>query len=408
MTIDSWEKLATSTVANEATVELQLVQPLLGLLGYGMEDIAPKYPIKFQKGRKGRPHEADFAIFNGRDRSKDDALLVVEAKKTGEPLANARQQAESYAANIGAPFFLCTNGETIEVWQIQLAGSSECVVTGQVEDILSLQSKLEMLLRKEAAIDYKRQVQRPTFSGQRPDIDAYLTQQFEAFKTRSIERRLRFGQSTIVISSELLSRYARGCVVEAPSGFGKSTLAASLMKDLALGYAQSRKIPIYAWLPDAFRLGVNFRDFLVERIRPHCPAMVKSVLIEALRSDGGWLVLDGMERLSDECAENLSTELRLLQQDFPRLGVIVFGRRQRLVDSNLPVLTLCELNEEEQRQVAMLTFNNKGWCSNFFSSMPSSLRRLAGVCRYSLHNFQLDTPRMGVFPFMPRNFFPVG
>lgn len=379
MTIDSWDKLAGAAAADEATVELQLVQPLLLLLGYGKEDIAPKHSVIFQQGRKGRPHEADFAIFNGGDRSKADALLVVEAKKAGESLADARQQAESYAANIGAPFLLCTNGEVIEVWQMQPAGASDLVVAGQVSHLLSLQSKLEVLLRKEAAVEYKRQIQRPSLVDKGPDLAAYLKQQLEAFMNHGIERRLRFGQTTMVMSGELLSRYARGFVVEAPSGLGKSTLAASLMSELVLGHAQTQKIPIHVWLPDAFRPGVNFRGFLVERIRSHCPAVVESVLVEVFRASGGWLVLDGMERLSEEHVEALSTELRLLQQDFPRLGVVVFGRRQRIADSALPVLTLCELNEEEQRQVAMLTFKNEGWCSSFFSSIPSSFRRLAGV-----------------------------
>jgi hypothetical protein len=379
MTIDAWGALASATAGNEATVELQFVLPLLSLLGYGKEDIAPKYPVTFQEGRKGRRHEADFVVFSGRGRSKAHALIVVEAKRAGETLADASLQAESYAAHVGAPFLLCTNGETIEIWQLQLAGVSERVVAGQIVDILSLQSKLEALLRKEAAVEYKRSTQRPSLVGKGPDLTSYLTQQLEAFNNDGIERRLKFGQSTIVMSCELLNQHARGCVVEGPSGFGKSTLAASLMKESLLGYAQTQKIPIHVWLPDAIRPGTNFRGFLVERIRPHCPAVVESVLFDAFRVDGGWLILDGMERLSEESVEALSTEVRLLQQDFPRLGVVVFGRCQRLVDSALPVLTLCELNEEEQRKVAMLTFKNEGMCSTFLQSMPSSLRRLAGV-----------------------------
>lgn len=379
MTIDSWERLVSAVADNEATVELQLVLPLLKLLGYGREDIAPKHPVIFQEGRRGRPHEADFAIFNGQGRSKADALLVVEAKKAGEALADAALQAESYAASLGAPFLLCTNGVAIEVWQMQLAGVSNQVVVGKVVDILSIQSKLEALLRKEAAVEYKRKIQRPSLAGKGPDLTAYLTQQLEVFKDDGIERRLKFGQSTMVMSGELLGRYVRGCVVEGPSGFGKSTLAATLMNASLLAYAQTQKIPVHIWLPDAFRPGTNFRDFLVERIRPHCLTMVESVLVEAFRVNGGWLILDGMERLSEESVEVLSTEVRLLQQDFPRLGVILFGRRQRLVDSALPVLTLCELNQEEQRKLAMLTFGNEGRCSSFFQAMPSSLRRLASV-----------------------------
>lgn len=379
MTIDSWGKLARTVTGNEATVELLVVLPLLKILGYSSEDIAPKYPVIFQEGRRGRRHEADFAVFNGQGRSKADALLVVEAKKTDEDLTDASHQAESYAASLGAPFFLCTNGDAIEVWQTQPAGSCNQVVGGKVADILSIQSKLEALLRKEAVVEYKLKIQRPSLAGKGPDLAAYLAQQLEVFKDHGTERRLKFGQSTMVMSGELLSRYVRGCVVEGPSGFGKTTLATSLMNASLLAYAQTQRIPIHIWLPDAFLPGTNFRDFLVERIRPHCLAMVKSVLVEAFRANGGWLILDGMERLSGKNVEALSTEVRLLQQDFPRLGVVLFGRCQRLVDSALPVLTLCELNEEEQRKVAMLTFENEGWCSSFFHAMPSPLRQLARV-----------------------------
>ncbi len=163
-------------------------------------------------------------------------------------------------------------------------------------------------------------------------------------------------------------------------GFGKSLLAATLMNASLLAYAQTQKIPVHIWLPDAFRPGTNFSNFLVERIRPHCLTMVESVLVEAFRVNGGWLhPRRNGASFRRKRREVLSTEVRLLQQDFPRLGVILFGRRQRLVDSALPVLTLCDFNQEEQRKLPMLTFGNEGRCSSFFQAMPSSLRRLASV-----------------------------
>ncbi len=88
---------------------------------------------------------------------------------------------------------------------MQLAGVSNQVVVGKVVDILSIQSKLEALLRKEAAVEYKRKIQRPSLAGKGPDLTAYLHSSLRLFKDDGIERRLKFGQSTIVMSGELLA-----------------------------------------------------------------------------------------------------------------------------------------------------------------------------------------------------------
>ena len=58
-----WEGIGSGSFANEATVETRLVYPLLEVLGYGHKDIHSKFPVKFHEGRKGRPNEADFAVF---------------------------------------------------------------------------------------------------------------------------------------------------------------------------------------------------------------------------------------------------------------------------------------------------------------------------------------------------------
>jgi predicted type IV restriction endonuclease len=160
---ESWGALTQSVVGNEATVEVRFVLPLLGLLGYDQDDIAPKHPAIFQEGRRGRSHEADFAIFNGVSRTKESALLVVEAKKSGESLAQAQLQAESYTANLGTPFLLRTNRETVEIWQTQFGRDAEMVLRGRVIDILQIQSKLEALLRKDA-VAFKKAYTRHTLS----------------------------------------------------------------------------------------------------------------------------------------------------------------------------------------------------------------------------------------------------
>ena len=103
---------------SEADVELRLVLPLLHALDYENDDIAPKYPVVFQEGRVGRRPEADFVCFWGLLRTRDNALLVVEVKKPGEALTDAKAQGESYAQNLRAPLLLLTNGEVLEIGRL--------------------------------------------------------------------------------------------------------------------------------------------------------------------------------------------------------------------------------------------------------------------------------------------------
>src|SRR4051812_48567574 len=82
---DFWSSIPSAQdLRGEGEVELRLVVPLLYELGYEAHDIASKYPVMFQKGKTGHPHEADIVCFYGPLHNKDTSLLVVEAKRPGE------------------------------------------------------------------------------------------------------------------------------------------------------------------------------------------------------------------------------------------------------------------------------------------------------------------------------------
>ncbi|MCQ4437365.1 hypothetical protein NO135_20440, partial [Clostridioides difficile] len=98
---DFWSNVPTfDKLGNEAAVEVQLVLPLLGALGYEGDDISPKYPVVFQEGRAGRKPEADFVCFWQGIQTRDNSLVVVEAKNPSEDLVDAKAQGESYAQNL--------------------------------------------------------------------------------------------------------------------------------------------------------------------------------------------------------------------------------------------------------------------------------------------------------------------
>jgi type I site-specific restriction endonuclease len=125
---DFWSDIAGVDLRGEGNVELRLVIPLLHALGYEDEDIDSKYPVVFQEGRLGRKPEADFVCFHGPLHNRDTSLLVVETKRQGEELPDGKAQGESYAANLRAPLLLLTNGEALEIWQLQKTQDSECVL----------------------------------------------------------------------------------------------------------------------------------------------------------------------------------------------------------------------------------------------------------------------------------------
>jgi hypothetical protein len=92
----------------EKEVEIRFVLPLLSLLGYSEKDRADGYPVNIYTGVKKSVKEADFVLFNGKNRAEDNALLVIEAKSVGKKLDKHIHQARSYAMWLGTPYYLVT------------------------------------------------------------------------------------------------------------------------------------------------------------------------------------------------------------------------------------------------------------------------------------------------------------
>ncbi|MHC1701524.1 MAG: type I restriction enzyme HsdR N-terminal domain-containing protein [Humidesulfovibrio sp.] len=155
---DPWLATISSKAFNsEKEVEIRFVLPLMERLGYSEEDRADGYPVEQIVGVRKTRTEADFVLFNGLNRCKDSALLVVEAKNVGKNLADHIGQARSYAMFLGTPYFLVTNGNDIRVFLYRSPIESDVEVFKSTRrDISSTFPALYNLVSKQAVVAYKQ------------------------------------------------------------------------------------------------------------------------------------------------------------------------------------------------------------------------------------------------------------
>jgi hypothetical protein len=119
---DAWfATLENRLFESEREVEYYFIAPLLERLGYVEDDIAIGYPVQMHEGVSRVTKEADFVLFNGTERSKEAALLIIEAKKKAKIASkpqteDAVGQARSYAMWLTTPYYLVTNGDEVRVY----------------------------------------------------------------------------------------------------------------------------------------------------------------------------------------------------------------------------------------------------------------------------------------------------
>ncbi|MDD4906909.1 MAG: type I restriction enzyme HsdR N-terminal domain-containing protein, partial [Methylobacter tundripaludum] len=218
-----WNNIKNAKFGNEADVELRLVIPLLHALGYNDSDIRSKYPVVFQEGRKGRRPEADFVVFYGTPHNKNTSLIVVEAKAPDESFGDAKRQGESYASNIRAPFLLLTDGNNLEIWQLQSAQESECILRTSILSLCSVRGQVEACLAKDAAFAYCRSLYHKNMLDVTEDFGGYEIAELNRTTKyqRVIERTLsnHGGNQEIFHNSRSLSDRARHSAYCMSNGF---------------------------------------------------------------------------------------------------------------------------------------------------------------------------------------------
>lgn len=113
-----FQRMQTRAFESEREVETYFIAPLLEELGYEYDDIAIGYSVDTFKGVRRTKTEADFALFNGPNREREDVLLVVEAKKSDKNItADNIGQARFYAQELMPACYIVTNGQQIMVFR---------------------------------------------------------------------------------------------------------------------------------------------------------------------------------------------------------------------------------------------------------------------------------------------------
>jgi len=383
---DFWNNLPTTEeMRGEANVELRLVIPLLHALGYEPADIDSKYPVIFQEGRLGRKPEADLVCFYGPLHNKDTSLVVVEAKTLGEALPDGKSQGDSYAANLRAPLLLLTNGEELEVWQLQATRESTRVLAIPVSALTAERGMVESVLGKEAVLNYCRSFHVKTILEASTDYGPYETAELArlALYTRSIGRTLHDAQereiARIVDKNALLTRYSSGSIVVAPSGYGKSTLSRHLLCQAIekRWRGDNERLPFEVPLPDVEQTSITILEFMRQRLAAHCPGVTSASFTRLLRDVGATAFCDGFDRTSTLFQKRVSAEFTNLLRDYPRLQLFVFSRVSITPAISLPLLSLEPLSDDQARELEQeILSDGRSGSYSIIGMMPPTLRSL--------------------------------
>lgn len=151
-------QIACANPSNEAEVETKILLHIFRLLGYTDIDRADKPKVDMYYGHEKKQKIPDFILYDGEERTLNNALVAIEAKKIGESLDNARNQVLSYAQWAGTPFYLVCNGEILQATQFIPTINNIKLVEFKIKDIVDEFKALEALLQKNEVILIKERL----------------------------------------------------------------------------------------------------------------------------------------------------------------------------------------------------------------------------------------------------------
>lgn len=159
---EAWfELMQTRDFESEREVEAYFIAPLLEKLGYSYDDIVIGYPVEMFKGVQKTKTEADFVLFNGANRTKENVLMVVEAKKSDKGISvDHIGQAKSYALELFPACYIVSNGQQLMVFQFNgMLVPDERVLDLNRSELKERWGDLYNCASKEATIQRKKLIQ---------------------------------------------------------------------------------------------------------------------------------------------------------------------------------------------------------------------------------------------------------
>jgi len=160
--LEWFEMMQTRDFESEREVEAYFVIPLLEALGYEYDDIAIGHPVQMFKGVQRTKKEADFVVFKGADRTEENVLLVIEAKKSDKGVSvDHIGQARSYARALLPACYIVSNGQQIIVYRFNgMLTPDERVMDFDRSELRGKWNDLYNYVSKEATTQRKQWMQK--------------------------------------------------------------------------------------------------------------------------------------------------------------------------------------------------------------------------------------------------------
>jgi len=154
-----FEALKQRTFESEREVEYYFILPLVKQLGYVEDDCVIGHPVQIFQGTNKTNSVADVVLFSGKQRDRDNTLVVIEAKKR-KLTEDAIGQARSYAQALTTPYYLVTNGEQLRVYRFQGALMADVKLMDFKRAELEQEwVSLYQLLNKSAVLERKKRLE---------------------------------------------------------------------------------------------------------------------------------------------------------------------------------------------------------------------------------------------------------